>query len=281
MSIVTFPGMTGTDRNGFLQVDDVRLEARFIGPAPDAAPTLVFLHEGLGSAALWRDLPERVAAATGWGVLMYSRHGYGASTRKPHPWRQSYLHEEAIHWLPRVLDAAGIRRAVLVGHSDGGSIAAIAAGLNTVPQLEGVVLMAPHVMVEPATMSGVNGAIQAFESGRLRDHLSRYHENVDDAFWGWAKAWTEYGRGGFDVRPVLTGIKVPVMVIQGDDDEYGSADQYESIRAAVPGPVDVRVLDNCRHLLYRDQPFEVVESVVSFVSGLTAEAVGAGQGHSA
>lgn len=281
MTVVTFPGLNGSDRSGFLQVDDVRLEARFLGPSPDTAPTLVFLHEGLGSAALWRDLPERVAAATGWGVLMYSRHGYGSSTRKPHPWPRSYLHDEAVHWLPRVLDAAGIRRAVLVGHSDGGSIAAIAAGLGTVPQLAGVVLMAPHVMVEPATMSGVNGAIQAFEHGRLRDHLSRYHDHVDDAFWGWAKAWTEFGRSGFDVRGLLGGIQVPVMVIQGDDDEYGSADQYESIRAAVSAPVEVRVLDRCRHLLYRDQPFQVVDSVAGFVSGLAVAGVGQGVGHSA
>lgn len=281
MTVVTFPGANGSDRCGFLQIDDVRLEARFLGPSPEVAPTLIFLHEGLGSAALWRDLPERVAAATGWGVLMYSRHGYGASTHKPHPWPRSYLHDEAVHWLPRVVEAADIRRAVLVGHSDGGSIAAIAAGLGTVPQLEGVVLMAPHVMVEPATMSGVSGAIQAFEAGRLRDHLARYHDHVDDAFWGWATAWTEFGRAGFDVRHLLGGIQVPVMVIQGDDDEYGSAEQYESIRNAVPGAVDVRVLDNCRHLLYRDRPFEVVASVVDFVSALAAAGAGRGVTHSA
>lgn len=268
MNAVMWKGAGEAGADGFLQIGDVRLEARFLGPAPDQAPTLVFLHEGLGSAALWRDLPERVAAATGWGVLMYSRHGYGSSSRKPHPWPQSYLHDEAAHWLPRVLDAASVRRAVLVGHSDGGSIAAIAAGLGAVPQVEGVVLMAPHVMVEPATLSGVNGAIAAFEGGRLRDHLSRYHHHVDDAFWGWATAWTEFGRVGFDVRMLLPGIRVPVLVLQGDDDEYGSAAQYESIRDGVSGPVEVRVLDNCRHLLYRDAPFQVVESLVGFVSGL-------------
>lgn len=270
MNVVSFQGLSESERCGFLQLDDIRLETRFLGPAPDQAPTLVFLHEGLGSAALWRDLPERVAAATGWGVLLYSRCGYGASSRKPHPWPQSYLHEEAVHWLPRVLDAAGVKRAVLVGHSDGGSIAAIAAGLGTVPQVEGVVLMAPHVMIEPATLSGVNGAIAAFETGRLRDHLARYHEHVDDAFWGWALAWTEFGRSGFDVRLLLRGVTVPVLVLQGDDDEYGSAAQYESIREAVSGRVEVRVLERCRHLLYRDAPFQVVESVVGFVSGLTA-----------
>lgn len=252
-----------------LDVDGIRLEARLIGPPPtDDAPTIVFLHEGLGSASLWRDLPERLAAATGCGVLLYSRHGYGASSRKPHPWPTSYLHDEASYWLPRVLTAAGIGRAILVGHSDGGSIAAIAAGLGVVPQVEGVALLAPHVLVEPATLSGVNGAIDAFEKGRLRDHLSRYHDHVDDAFWGWATAWTEFGRQGWDVRPLLPGIRVPVLVLQGDDDEYGSAAQYESIREAVSAPVAVRVLEGCRHLLYRDAPFAVVESVVGFVSDI-------------
>lgn len=251
-----------------LEVDGVHIEAGFIGPSPEAAPTVVFLHEGLGSASLWRDLPERVSAATGCGALMYSRYGYGRSSRKPHPWPASYLHDEAVFWLPRVLAVAGVRRAILVGHSDGASIAAIAAGLDVAPQIEGVVLMAPHVMVEPATLSGVAGAVAAFEKGRLRDHLARYHQHVDDAFWGWAQAWDQFGRIGWDVRHVLSGIRVPVLVLQGDDDEYGSSAQYESIRAAVPAPVQVRVLERCRHLLYRDAPTQVVEAVAEFVSAL-------------
>lgn len=270
MTIALSRDILASGRDGFLEVEDLRLEARFLGPDPSSAPTLVFLHEGLGSAGLWKDLPERVAAATGCGVLMYSRHGYGASTRKPHPWPVTYLHDEALYWLPRVLDAAKIDRAILIGHSDGGSISAIAAGAGVVPQVQGVALLAPHVMVEQATMAGVNGAIQAFEKGRLRDHLARYHHHVDDAFWGWAKAWTQFGHAGWDVRPLLAGIKVPVLVLQGDDDEYGSAAQYESIRCAVSGPCEIKVLDRCRHLLYRDAPFQVVDSLVGFVNGVVA-----------
>lgn len=262
----------GMGWHGFLQVGPVQLEARFLGPAVDGAPTVVFLHEGLGSAGLWRDLPERVAMETGCGVLVYSRHGYGGSTRKPHPWTNSYLHDEARNWLPKVLDAAGVHRAVLVGHSDGGSIAAIAAGSGAVRQLEGVVLLAPHVMVEPEVMSGVNGAIAAFERGRLRTQLARHHHHVDDAFWGWAQAWTGFGHAGWDVRPLLPNITVPVMVVQGDQDEFGSAEQYEAIRNGVSGPVEVRVVEGARHQIIRDAPDAVVAAVTDLVSGLSRAA---------
>lgn len=242
------------------------LEYRWLGPGPEQAPTVVFLHEGLGSAELWRDLPDRVAAATGCGVLQYSRHGYGRSSRKPHPWRHTYLHDEAEYWLPRILDALAVRHVVLVGHSDGGSISAIAAGLGVVRQLEGVALLAPHVMAEPATRAGVQGAIEAFEKARLRDHLRRYHgDNTDDVFWGWALAWEKLCDDGWDVRPLLEKVRVPVLVVQGDDDEYGSAEQYRSIQARVPGGAEVRVLPQCRHLLYRDRPAEVTTAVSDFV----------------
>lgn len=256
-----------SDRWGYLSILGQQLEYRWIGPEPGCAPTVVFLHEGLGSAALWRDLPDRVAQMTGCSVVQYSRHGYGGSTRKPHPWHQSYLHDEAVYWLPRVVDELGIRRAVLVGHSDGGSISAIAAGTGAVPQLAGVVLLAPHVMAEPATLSGVRGAITAFQSARLRDHLRRYHgENTDDVFWGWALTWERLCAEGWDVRPMLENIRVPVLVVQGDDDEYGSAEQYRSIQARVPGGAEVVVLSQCRHLLYRDRPAEVTEAVAGFVT---------------
>lgn len=255
-----------TEHWGFLPVLGQQLEYRWLGPGPDAAPTVVFLHEGLGSAALWRDLPDRVAAETGCGVVQYSRHGYGGSSRKPHPWPETYLREEAKIWLPRVVDALGINNAILVGHSDGGSIAAIAAGLRSVRQLRGVALLAPHVMAEPATLAGVRGAIEAFEKARLRDHLRRYHgDNTDDVFWGWALAWERLCAEDWDERPLLGNVAVPVLVVQGDDDEYGSAEQYRSIEAMVPGGAEIHVLDQCRHLLYRDRPAELTSALCDFV----------------
>lgn len=253
------------ERWGHLSIRGQALEYRWIGPLPDQAPTVVFLHEGLGSAALWRDLPDRVAATTGCGVLQYSRHGYGGSSRKPHPWPDTYLHDEARFWLPQVLDGLDVRRAILVGHSDGGSISAIAAGLGSVSQLAGVALLAPHVVAEPATLAGVRGAVDAFEKARLRDHLRRYHgDNTDDVFWGWALAWERLCADGWDVRPLLKQVTVPVLVVQGDDDEYGSAEQYLSIQAAVPAGAEIHVLPQCRHLLYRDRPAELTAALCAF-----------------
>lgn len=252
-------------RWGYLSVLGQQLEYRWVGPPPDQAPTMVFLHEGLGSAALWRDLPDRVAGSTGCGVLQYSRHGYGGSSRKPHPWPDTYLRDEAEYWLPQVLNGLGVRQAILVGHSDGGSISAIAAGLGSVPQLAGIALLAPHVMAEPATLAGVRGAVDAFEKARLRDHLHRYHgDNTDDVFWGWALAWERLCADGWDVRPLLAHVTVPVLVVQGDDDEYGSAEQYLSIQSTVPAGVEIRVLPQCRHLLYRDCPTEVTAALCGF-----------------
>ncbi|MEW5726551.1 MAG: alpha/beta hydrolase [Pseudomonadota bacterium] len=256
---------TVAERRGHLDVDGSRLEYRWLGPPPDRAPTVVFLHEGLGSALLWKDLPDQVAERSRWGVLCYSRRGYGASDRKPAPWPRSYLHDEAIDVLPRVLEVVGVRRPVLVGHSDGGSIALIAAATGL--DVAGVVAMAPHVLVEPRTLAGVRGARQSFEEGKLRDHLRRHHgDNVDGAFRGWCDAWLRFGEEGWDVRPLLPGITAPVLVIQGDDDEYGTRAQIEAVRDAVSGPVEARLLRGCRHLMYRDQPLQVVGAILDMLA---------------
>lgn len=257
------------ERRGHFDLDGVRLEYRWLGPSPDRAPTAVFLHEGLGSALLWKDLPDQIAGHSQWSVLCYSRQGYGGSDPKPAPWPRSYLHDEALDVLPRVLEAAGVTRPVLVGHSDGGSIALIAAagGLD----VAGVVAMAPHVMVEAETVAGVEGARQAFVAGRLRDHLARHHgANVDDAFWGWCDAWLSFGGDGWDIRPLLAGITAPVLAVQGDDDEYGSLGQIEAVREKVSGPAEARVLPACRHLLYRDQPSMVVEAILDMLAWVEA-----------
>jgi pimeloyl-ACP methyl ester carboxylesterase len=253
-----------TDR--FLHMDGVRLEYCWIGPKPAEAPTLVFLHEGLGSVALWRDFPAKVAEATGCGALLYSRRGYGSSDAVELPRPFSYLRDEALDVLPKVLAACGVQRAVLIGHSDGASIALLHAGGDTSSMVEGVVAMAPHVMVEPVCLDGIAATTKAYAEGDLRRRLARYHgDNVDGAFRGWSETWLHPGYRDWDMRDCLPRIRVPLLVIQGDGDEYATARQYEIIAREVMCPVEVLVPADCRHSPHRDQPEQVLAAITAFV----------------
>ncbi len=186
-------------RRGDLFLDGKRLETAWWGPAPGAAPTLVLLHEGLGSVALWRDFPEALVAATGCGVFAYSRFGYGASDPVNLPRPMTYMHDEALNVLPRVLDAAGVRRAALIGHSDGGSIAAIHAGGVHDPRIAGLVLIAAHFFVEDINIASIARIKANYEQGDLRQRLARYHRDVDVAFRGWNDAWLDPRFRAFDI----------------------------------------------------------------------------------
>ena len=168
-----------------------RFEATWHGPTPDQAPTLVLLHEGLGCVEMWRDFPARLAERTGYGVLVYSRAGYGKSEPVPLPRPLTYMHEEALDVLPQVLDQTGVRKTVLVGHSDGASIATIYAGGRQDFRVRGLVLMAPHFFVEEVGIRSIVAAKEAYEKGNLRERLARYHRDVDTAFWGWNRAWLD------------------------------------------------------------------------------------------
>src|ERR1051326_6375788 len=182
--------MTLTD-SGFLDLAPLRLEYRMIGPRPDAAPTIVMLHEGLGSTALWGAFPDKLAAATGAGVLVYSRAGYGKSSPGHLPRTVRFMHEEATEVLPRVLDAIGFRRGILLGHSDGASIAAQYAGSHQDHRVRGLVLMAPHFFVEAEGLAEIRNARLAYETTDLRARLARHHDEVDVAFRGWNEAWLD------------------------------------------------------------------------------------------
>jgi pimeloyl-ACP methyl ester carboxylesterase len=255
----------------FLHIDEVRLEYRRVGAPPATAPTLVFLHEGLGCVSLWKDFPDRAAAATGWGALGYSRAGYGASDPVALPRPLTYLHHEGVEVLPRVLDAAGIRRAVLVGHSDGASIALIHAGAVRDPRIAGAVLMAPHVFNEPSCISGVLKAREAYEQGRLREQLARHHgTNTECAFRGWNDTWLDPGFCRWNIEEILPAITTPLLVIQGREDGYGTAAQIEAIARQVSGPVRTLWLENCGHSPYRDRPEETLMALTEFVRGLDA-----------
>ena len=258
---------------GVLVVAGVRVEIAWHGPPPDAAPTLVLLHEGLGSVSVWRDFPARVAAATGMGALVSSRPGYGASDPVPLPRPLSYMQDEALGGLPALLDAAGVRACVLFGHSDGGSIALVFAGsgLPQAARVLGLVLEAPHVFVEDVSVKSIAAARVSFETGALRERLARHHgANVDVAFRGWNDAWLDPGFRAWNIEEYLPRIRVPSLVIQGEDDAYGTLAQVDAIERGSGGPVTRLVLPRCGHAPHRDAPDEVLAAVTAFVATLRA-----------
>lgn len=248
---------------GFLEAAGHRLEVDRIDGAP---PTLVFLHEGLGCVSRWRDFPRAVAAATGRAALVYSRRGYGLSEPVPQPRPLTFMHDEARRVLPDLLATAGVDDAVLVGHSDGASIALIYAGENG-RGVRGVVAMAPHVFVEEVCVRSIAAirAEYAAEGSDVRGKLARHHADVDGAFYGWADAWLDPGFRGWDLTGFLPGVRAPVLVIEGADDEYGTVAQVDAVCRGVSGPAERRVLPGCGHVPQRDRPEETLAAVVGFV----------------
>jgi pimeloyl-ACP methyl ester carboxylesterase len=252
---------------GFVAVGGAQLEYRFIAPAGPGLPVLVFLHEGLGCVGIWRGFPDALAAATGCGAFVYSRAGYGRSSPVTVPRPLRYMQDEALEVLPRLLDALGLDDVVLVGHSDGASIALVhAGGADPGRRVRSVIAEAPHVFCEELSVASIEKARRAFEAGDLRPKLARLHgENVDCAFWGWNRAWLDPGFAAWNIEEYLPRIQAPVLVIQGRDDEYGTAAQYESVRARCGGPVEVVVLEGCGHSPHRDQPAATLTAMAGFI----------------
>ena len=246
------------------------LESLQFGPSPSASPTLVFLHEGLGSARMWRDFPQKLSDATGCGAFVYSRAGYGSSEPKPLPWPIRYMHDEAIV-LERVLEENGIRDAILVGHSDGASIAIVYAGTAARPGLRGMILEAPHVFAEPGGLASIAAMTTSYETTDLREKLARYHgSNVDNAFRGWNDAWLHPDFVRWNIAEFLPQIDVPLLLVQGDDDEYGTWKQIEAIEGQVRGPVETLGVPHSGHSPHRDQPDMVLTAMTRFVRALLA-----------
>ena len=218
--------------------DGRRVETAWWGPGPDAAPSIVLLHEGLGSVSLWRDFPARVSAATGCGVFAYSRLGYGQSDPVPLPRPLTFMHDEAREVLPRVLDEAGVRRCILLGHSDGASIAAIYAGSHQDFRVRGLILLAPHFFVEASGLVEIAEAERRYRTTDLRERMARHHRDPDVAFWGWNRAWLDPAFPGvFDLQPEIAHIRVPVLIVQGEADRYGTrrARALRRARSVLPG----------------------------------------------
>jgi len=249
---------------GGTRLEFVRLPSAH--PREDA-PTIVFLHEGLGSVAMWRDFPQRVADATGSEAVVYSRAGYGRSDPAVLPRAVGYMHDEGERVLPELIARLGLERPILFGHSDGGSISMICAG-GTDLELTGLIVMAPHVMVEDVSVASIAGAKHAYQTTDLASRLGKYHADVDAVFRGWNDIWLNPDFRGWNIENYVPRIRCPIMAIQGEDDEYGTMAQIDRI-AALNADVDLVKLADCRHSPHKDQPEAVIDAVAAFVDRIT------------
>ncbi len=245
----------------------MRLESRRLGARPDEATTLVFLHHGLGSVSTWKNFPDRLASDTGLGGLVYSRAGYGRSDPVELPRPLTFMEDEAREVVGRVLDSAGVRKAILVGHSDGASIAALYAAGSGDLRVRGLVLMAPHFFNEDVLVRKATEVRQDYVEGDLRERLARHHDHVDVAFWGWNDVWLDPAFRTWDITEYLDYLRIPVLAIQGRQDPYGTLAQLDALDELMC-PVEKLVLDDCGHAPYLDQPAATAGAIVDFVDRL-------------
>ena len=254
----------------YIIIGGKRLEMLWHGPPPKQAPTLVFLHEGLGCVAMWRDFPARLAEATGCGAMIYSRLGYGCSDPCDLPRPVRFMHEEGLTVLPQVLNITGVEQCILIGHSDGGSIAIIYAGGTTAAPLLGLVTEAAHVFCEEISVRSIEKARKAFLNTDLRSKLAKYHgTNVDCAFWGWNGVWLHPEFIHWNIERYLADIRVPMLAIQGENDHYGTPAQIASIGRKAGA--EVALLSDCAHSPHHDQPEPTFEKMKAFVLSILAE----------
>ena len=254
--------------SGHLSAGGKTLEYACWGPAPSDAPTLVLLHEGLGCNALWRDFPAKLAEATGHGVFAYSRAGYGNSDPADLPRPLDYMTREAVDILPQVLNAIGFRRGILVGHSDGATIAAIYAGSVQDMRVRGIVTMAPHFFTEEIGLAEIAAAKKAFASSDMKARMSKYHADPDNTFHGWNDSWLHPDFKSWNVSEVIDYIRVPVLAIQGEDDQYGTLAQIEELYNRCYAPVEKLILSDCRHAPFLDQQEKVVAGIADYCARL-------------
>jgi pimeloyl-ACP methyl ester carboxylesterase len=244
------------------------LEAVAFGPSPASAPTIIMLHEGLGCTAMWRNFPQKLVEATGFGVFVYSRAGYGQSDPVELPRPLDYMTREAMDVLPEVLNAIGFRNGILLGHSDGASIAAIYAGGVEDFRVRGLVLMAPHFFTEPSGLASIADTKVKYETTDLREKLARYHKDVDNAFRGWNDAWLDPGFESWNIADAIDYLRIPVLAIQGADDQYGTIAQIREIENRIYSPIDIEIIENCKHSPHVEQPQKTLDVVAEFCARL-------------
>jgi pimeloyl-ACP methyl ester carboxylesterase len=258
---------TGTPSEGIVQLDwhgrALAIEYRGVGRRSSRLPAVVFLHEGLGSVAMWKVFPERVCAAHGFTGLVYSRYGYGRSTPKPvdERWAPDFMHRQAFEVLPALLAALGVERPWLFGHSDGASIALLHAARFPVA---GVVAVAPHIFVEDISIASIAAARTAYAETDLRQRLARYHDDPDSAFRGWNDIWLDPAFRDWNIEAELAAITCPVLAVQGEDDEYGTLEQIRGIARRLP-KTRLLVLPKCGHSPHRDEPERLIQEAGRFI----------------
>jgi len=247
---------------GFAGIADHAIEfERYGGDA--SLPTIVLLHEGLGSVAMWRDFPAHLASVIGTGVIAYSRRGYGASSPRAAAYEPDYMHREARETLPALLDYWGLDRPVLVGHSDGASIALI-YGAEPQCRAAGIAALAPHIFVEDISIESISAAKEAFATSDLADRLGRYHADVQHAFRGWNDGWLDPAFRDWNLEALLPDIRCPVLAIQGEDDPYGTMAQIDGIERGITAPFARLDLPGCGHSPHREKPMETLAALAAF-----------------
>ncbi|SNT12191.1 Pimeloyl-ACP methyl ester carboxylesterase [Noviherbaspirillum humi] len=261
--------MAGEETVRFVEIDwrgrPIRLEYQWVGERESRFPTVVFLHEGLGSVSMWKDFPERFCREHGFAGLVFSRYGYGRSTPRPaeERWPVGFMHAQAREVLPAFFEAMGVQRPWLFGHSDGASIALLHAA--AFPQsVSGVVAVAPHILVEQLTVDSIAQAREAFLATDLRAKLGRYHADADSAFWGWNQIWLDPAFREWNIEGELDKIACPVLAVQGEEDEYGTLEQIRGIKRRLPR-AELLVLPRCGHSPHRDQPQALIEKAGGFM----------------
>ena len=238
-----------------------RIEYEWIDAQRSDAPVIVFLHEGLGSVAMWKDFPARLCEATACRGLVYSRYGYGRSDPLERPRDPRFMHDEATIALTQCLDRLDVRSPILFGHSDGGSIALLHAALSG-RAVSAAIVMAPHVFVEDLSITSIEAAKHAYETTDLRSRLARYHDDPDSAFRGWNEIWLHPDFRAWNIEDALPRIRCPILAMQGVDDEYGTMEQIDRIaRGATNTHVALVRIPECGHSPHRDQPQRVIDEV--------------------
>lgn len=269
MDMASVPPVSGLARIHALG-KDLDIEYYLVSPEKKNADLIVFLHEGLGSASMWKDWPRQLCEATGCRGLVFSRYGYGASTARPQDekWPVEFMHDQAREALPALLRALGLQdeKPILLGHSDGASITLLYAAMYP-DAVKGIVVAAPHIFVEDVCIDSIQQARTAFLQTDLPQRLKRYHDDVESAFWGWNDIWLNPEFRRWNIEAYLDKIRCPVLAMQGVDDEYGTLEQIQGIKR-IATHVKLCIIDHCRHSPHKDQPELVISEVKEFIQGL-------------